>query len=154
MKKLGIIFCCMLVILSAGCSAQGDKDIDIRALADELHENISEADAMIELEAGILENFYLFEEDTVADYKIYVSGNTGIAADIAVIKAASQESVASVREAVERRISDLNFNFEGYIPAQIDKISNCILVEKGSYIILCITEDYATAQTIIDSYTK
>jgi hypothetical protein len=89
----------------------------------------------------------------VADFALYAS--TGATAEeVAVIEAANAESAAAVLTSAQERLASQKVEFENYAPAEMPKLSDPVLVNSGKYIILCVSNDNATAKKIIETFTK
>ena len=100
-------------------------------------------------------NYYFFDDANVIEEALVCKSASGATAEeIAVITVKSASDVESVKAAVEMRVEDLAFNFENYVPAEMDKIENAVVATSGRYIILAVADDSAAAQEIIDSYIK
>lgn len=159
MKKLVLILGIAVIAISAltACSdkkqAETAKEeavkIDVTALADELKNGVTFQDEMTELEDSMFEMVYVIDPADVADKKVYIS--TGATAEeIAVMEGKDAESAKRIKEGLEQRIEDEKANFETYVPEEMKKLESPVLVEKGNYVILCISNENEKALEIIN----
>ena len=148
---LALILCAALL---TGCPAS-EKEIDTAKLYNSLKSDLAFKDELIDMEMSAILNHYFFDDANVIEEALVCKSASGATAEeIAVITVKSVSDVESVKAAVEMRVEDLAFNFENYVPAEMDKIENAVVATSGRYIILAVADDSAAAQEIIDSYIK
>ncbi|MBQ3048879.1 MAG: DUF4358 domain-containing protein [Oscillospiraceae bacterium] len=148
---LALILCAALL---TGCPAS-EKEIDTAKLYNSLKSDLAFKDELIDMEMSAILNYYFFDDANVIEEALVCKSASGATAEeIAVITVKSVSDVESVKAAVEMRVEDLAFNFENYVPAEMDKIENAVVATSGRYIILAVADDSAAAQEIIDSYIK
>ena len=154
-KILAVIFALILCVSAfAGCSPSA-KEIDTANLYNSLKSDLTFKDELIDMDMSAITNFYFFSDESVIKEALVCKSASGATAEeIAVITVKSASDVESVKAAVEMRVEDLAFNFENYVPAEMEKIENAVIVTSGCTIILAVVDASADAQTIIDSYTK
>ena len=51
---------------------------------------------------------------------------------------------------VLERLKNQKTAFEDYVPAEMTKLNNAVLVKKGNMVVLCVADDYAAAKKIVD----
>ncbi|WP_324825040.1 DUF4358 domain-containing protein [Sinanaerobacter sp. ZZT-01] len=144
----------ILLLIAAGLCACGEKSevaLNINEVAEALQSGITFEDQMNQVELPIFYALYNLSEEEVDD--AVMIGSTGATAEeIAVIKAKSEDMVDKVKEAVSERVEFQKEGFENYVPKELEKLSDPIIVTKGNYVILCVSEDNTKAQEIIDEY--
>lgn len=152
MKKLSVLFCVMLFIF-AGCGGNNGKANETVVPADAaktILNNVTFVDDLVEANGDIAKDRYFFD-DKVSDYSIYFGGSGATAEEIAVIKTSD---VKTAKATVERRVEDLKLNFENYVPAEMTKLSDPVIVTRGDIVFLVICDDAAEAQKAIDNLFK
>lgn len=156
MKKL----CCLLLSLMtavcffSGCQGKKDITIDVSALADDLKAAVSFEDELAAPnDTAFLKVYKDIDEADIAAKKVYVSSGA-TAEEIAVFEAKDEDAAGRIKVAVDQRIADQRAAFEDYNPKEQDKLSDPVLVTAGKYVILCVSDDNATAKKCIDGYTK
>lgn len=141
-------------ILMAGCSKTKDGTdenivMDVATLADQLKEGITFKDDMSLLEDDIFSMVYNIDMGDIVNKKIYLSAGA-TAEEIAVIEGKDSESVGRIVDGLEQKIEDQKVNFESYMPEEMKKLEDPVLVKEGNYVILCISDDNEKALDIIE----
>lgn len=146
-KVLAAVLAFMMLFI-AGCSSK-DVEIDINALADDLKNSVPFADTLEEP----VNTAYEINEADLKGQKVYIS--TGATAEeIAVFEAVDKQAADRILKVVESYIEYQIEEFEDYNPAEVKKLSDPVLVKKGRYVILCVSDDNAAAKACIDKYVK
>lgn len=157
MTKKILAFALSLILalcLLAGCSGPSGKNIDGDALYSDL-KTISFTDELIDMDMSAIENYYFFDDTGVIEKaRVCKSASGATAEEIAVVTVKSSSDVESVKKALEMRVDDLGFNFENYVPTEMDKINKAIVTSSGRTVVLVVTDDLENAQAIIDKYFK
>lgn len=140
-----------LLLLVTGCASRGGEavDIDPAAAAQTILDNVAFKDTLVKAEDGAAEMYYKLD-DTITDYTIYISGSGATAEEIAVLKTASADDAKKAESIVNARIEDLKFRFEDYVPAEMVKLGDPVIVRKGNAVILVIADDAAAAKKVVD----
>jgi hypothetical protein len=142
--------CCAAALL-AGC---GDAQAaDAGEVADELKTSLVFQDDMMEIEKDVLENYYRVTDEEIEDFKVYKSASGATAEEIAVFTAKSGKTEA-VKNAVEMRVEDLGLSFEDYVPEEMVKINNAVIVTRGSTVALVVADDSDGAKSLLDDLLK
>ncbi len=156
MKKITLsllAFSLCSLLLFAGCSKQESetKDISVSDLAKELSEQISFEDKMSPVDKEAVSYLYQFEDGVISEQAVYES--TGATAEeIAVFKASSAQKAETVKKAIDARIASQKQGFENYVPKELTKLENPVIEVKGSYVVLCVSNDNKKAEEIIDGH--
>lgn len=149
MKRLSILFCVMLLILT-GCGGKTDETVVPADAASSILNTVSFRDTLLEAGGDLARDWYNLD-DKVSEFSIYISGSGATAEEIAVIKTAD---VKTAKATVEKRVSDLKLNFENYVPAEMTKLSDPVIVTRGDVVFLVICDDPSQAQKAIDGLFK
>jgi hypothetical protein len=56
----------------------------------------------------------------------------------------------AVMESVDKHLEQMTGQFKNYIPEEVAKIENAVVWQGGSHVLVCISNDYATAKAILD----
>jgi hypothetical protein len=142
----------------SGCGGSGDgtgEALDMRALAEALIGGVVFDDQM---EAASDDAFYALyavdpADESVADFVLYAS--TGATAEeVAVIEARDAESAPAVLEFARARVASQKTEFENYAPEEMAKLNDPVLLRAGRYVILCLSNDNASAENIIGDFIE
>jgi hypothetical protein len=142
-------------LAACGGSEKPAAELNIRDLAKTLMDGIAFADQM---DAASDDAFYALyainpADESIADFVLYTS--TGATAEeVSVIEASGAESADDVFALVQRRISSQKSEFEDYVPAELAKLSDPVLVRSGKYIILCVSNDNTSAEKLIEDFIE
>lgn len=135
-------------IALTGCSGGSGSDVANVMPADAaatLMDQLTFPEELILAENGAAENYYRLD-DTISDYAIYISGSGGTANEVAVLKVADPKNLDNAKSILQKRVDDLAFQFEDYVPAEMVKIKDPVIVAKGEVAILILSDDPAAAK--------
>ena len=82
------------------------------------------------------------------------SGSGYHADELTWITLAAPADMEQALESVDTHLEQVHEQFLSYLPDELPKIENAIIWHEGVHIIVCVTNDYATAQALIDDPTK
>lgn len=152
-KRFFALFTAVLMLgVFGGCAESGSK-IDAEQLSSRLRSEITFKDDLLRVETDLLNRFYpVLDTDLIENAYVYKSASGATAEEIAVFETKTTADVAAVKTAVERRVDDLLFNFEDYVPAEVQKIENAVIVTGGNIVVLVVADDHSAAQAILDEY--
>ena len=145
MKSLRIaaVLAAFMLILG-GCSKGGVADVDPVQLADDLKTSLTFQDEMTAATDTVRDRLYGLESEDLEAGKVYLS--TGATAEeVAVFKATSEEAAQRIYEAAQDRVESQKAAFEDYVPAEMTKLENPVLVKEGYVVVLCIVDDASAA---------
>ncbi len=144
---LGLVICIL-----AGCGTDTAVSIDTGILADDLYSGVTWKDQLGEIELNKALSLYGISPDAVASGKVYM-GTNATAEEIAVLEAASADQVTVIQEGMEARVEAQLASFQSYNAQEVPKLENPVLETKGNYVILCVCDDKAEAEKIINEST-
>lgn len=96
---------------------------------------------------------YDIDAHYVSELSRYV-GSGATADEVAVFKCTSDEAVTIVKAAVEDRIKYLHDGYSDYGPSEVPKIDDAKVLQYGSYIVFCISNNSSQAEGIIENLNK
>lgn len=154
MKKIVSLLLVLALCLLSITACSGDKaqgDIDVAAAAQQAKDAGGYTDELIQLtDETILSSYALLDTQKLESYAVYVSGTMGTPEEVAVLTGKSDEDVAGILAAVQRRVEDLTINFEDYRPDEMPKIQNAVIVEKGRTVLFAICPEHDAVQKVFD----
>lgn len=93
-----------------------------------------------------LGNLYYLTTEDVNDYAIFLPMMNVQATEIMVVEA-KDGKVDAVKEALDKRLADLDATWAQYLPAQYELVQNYVTFTEGNNVVVVIAED---AQAIAD----
>ena len=152
-KTILLVTVLIISILALSCSAKETKDIDIGGLAQSILDEVQFKDQLTAVDDFTANSLYDMDEGLVTSQIVYVSSGA-TAEEVAVFECADEDGVSAVEEAAEQRISDMKEGFSDYIPAEMAKLEDPVLMVYGRYVIVCVSDDSSHARSVIDSYIQ
>lgn len=161
MKKiiyvLGIVILVILATIfymnTSSINEEREVIIDINKLAEDIKNQKVFDDTLEIIEKDIAITNYNFNNEIIQDLVSYVS--TGATAEeILVIEAKDKNSIKAIEEKITERIKERKEAFASYLPNEVYKLENPVLIIKDKYIILCICNNSQNMSEYIEKYLK
>ena len=158
MEKRGVLKAAAVTVIIAAffvfataCGGGKDYSLDEAGLAGKL---LSEVNFDCEL--------YQVHEEKVANFidlegagkEIMYMGSGSFADSFGIFRLDSSDSAEGALETVNSYLADLQDSFKDYIPKEADKIQQATVLQKGRYVVFCITSDSEKASEIISDSFK
>ncbi len=145
--KLLIITLLLLSLVLSGCN-QKNVEIDTEQLLEELQEQLPFADQLSPIKENMIYHLYPIDSKNVMSITVLTSSGA-TAEEIAIIQTSDVEEA---KKAIDQRIETKRNDFANYLPKEVEKLKDPVIVTKGNYVILCISDDSEKARTIIEKY--
>lgn len=123
--------------------------VDVVETADKLKDGIEYKDTLNELPANKIQKLFGLAEEDYVKGKVYVGSGGATAEEIACFEAKDSDGAENIKTALENRIESQKKAFENYQPQEMDKLGDPVLVVKGNYVFMCVSDDNAKAKEII-----
>ncbi len=150
MKKMIVLVLAAAMLLTLCACGSKAKDVDYQALTEELKNKVSfesEMTAVSEEQIG----FMMAEMPVKFNAAGY--GATGSTAEeILVVKCESADDAKIVESSMKAHLAELTDQANKYDPAAVSRIENAVLTTGSNVVVLCITDDTATAESVIKGY--
>lgn len=136
MKRLTALLTALVLLLSlAACGGGRAKEVDPKALADDMLAALKPQGETMEVTGDVAANYYEMG-DAVKDYRIYVS-TMYIGEEVAVFQLKDTKDADTVKKLCEGRIQSLKDSFDGYLPEEYDTVDqNAVVLAKGDIVAL------------------
>ena len=145
-KALMITLVGTMVIASfTGCKKEEIKALDIKAVSDSLLNDIVYEDELSEVDYDLV---YNMDEVKVSDSIVYV-GSGATAEEIAVIECENVEEAKKALTALNERVEEQKESFKDYVPKELEKLEEAVVIQKGKTVVLSISNDSQKAKDII-----
>lgn len=157
-KSLFLILLTLVIassfIFAAGCdkasedsSSNKEISVDTKALASDIIAKVKFVAAMNEINSELLDINYTVEEGTTG--VSYKAGGQ-FADEVTIFTAKDEASAKKMLDNVKEYIDEQKDIFASYAPGEVVKLEKAITMQKGKYVVFCVTADIETAKTIID----
>jgi hypothetical protein len=132
--------------LFTGCKKADNKVVDIKVISDKLLNEITYEDQLSEVDYDIV---YNMDDIKVSKSIVYV-GSGATAEEIAVIECESKEEAKKAFAALNERVEDQKESFKDYVPKELKKLDEAVVMQKGNSVILSVSNDSKKAIDIIE----
>lgn len=141
----------MMVVSLSACSKKGTmKDIEVGTLAESLRNDIVYEDELSSIDLETAEAIYDITDIKIADSAIYV-GSGATAEEIAVFQCETEEDAKKLETVLKSRVEEQTESFRDYVPKELEKLEKAVIVVKGKYVILSVSNEDAKAKEIIQN---
>lgn len=127
-----------LVLPLAACGQAAEPALDIDAFGEELYAAGKFGETLYALDEAVAQGLYGTGDDT----RCWVRAGTGATAEeLAVFETADAEAAAALVTKLEARNADRIENYSSYIPSEVPKLEDAVIISGGRYVVLCVAED-------------
>lgn len=133
--------------------ATENKSVDAKAIADSLLSEISYADQLSAVDLDTAKMFLNFADVEINEAYIYESSGA-TAEEIVVLVCKDSDSAAKAKSAFEQRVSEQKENFTDYVPEEVPKLNDAVIITSREYAILSVSGDSSKAKDIIEGAFK
>lgn len=138
---------------SAAASAKSSQAavVDVTKIADRLLNEIKYDDKLAEAEKESLDVIYPgLPKDKIKAMKIYVSSSGGTSEEIAAFEAGDEETAKEIETKLKERVETQKTSFKNYVPEELKRLENALVIHKGNYVYLSVSGDPDKAKSIIE----
>ena len=161
MKKHTFILALTIVlsVMLSACSSSNNEavvetNLTPKEMIDEMLANV-EQPSLMEVEADMVGQLYHLDPALLEDYSIRIPMMNVKSNEISILKVKDAKDISTVETAVKERATDIQKQFEQYLPDQYENAQNYKLVTKGNYILFVISESADQLVTEFDTlFTK
>lgn len=155
-KEMWIIIIIILIFVAISAiilftNKEKDITIDVNKLANDIIQNIEFEDELNKVDDETVKKLYGIT-DTVSQVVYMSSGAT--AEEIAIFEFKSKEECQTGLEKANMRINEQKQSFKDYMPKEMKKLEEAIVVNKNNYLIVCITDNQGEIEKILNKYIK
>ena len=150
---LNIFLTAMLVsvlALASGCAAK-NWTLDEEGLANNLLESIKFDCTMYQVQTDRVADFIEIEN---TEKQILYMGNGAYADSLGIFTLADESSAQTALETVNAYLEDLGNSFRDYLPDEAAEVDEAVTVQKGRFVVFCVSPDSQTAAQLIDAAIK
>lgn len=133
------------MILLVGCQSI-KSDIDINDLMNNIKSEVKFEDDLAELDRETIGGRYQIDESITA---IVQAGSGATAEEIAIFRAPDKARTKKLEKLIKNYIAETKKSFEHYIPEEVKRLDDAVMMVKENYVILVVSAD-AEAQKKIN----
>ena len=126
----------------------GESAQDAAGLAQRLRNEITYQDDLNEVDLETAGMFLSFGDAGIEEAYIYESSGA-TAEEIVVVKGSSKEDADKLKSALENRVSEQKEAYEDYVPEELKKLSEAVVVIKDNTAVLSVSDEPDKAKEII-----
>ncbi len=148
MKKLIPAVLAAILLLTA-CGGEEAVSLNMDNLANRLMQEITYEDTISETTPEMAQMLYGYADGQVVNCKVIISAGA-TTEEIAIFECADDQAVADVEAGAKARIEAQKVSVQSYKPEEMTRLDAAIVQVSAPYVIVSISSDSGTAQTIID----
>lgn len=147
------IFAILIIMTIVRKNHNNNIQINIKDLAQRIVKSSSFDDSLEKVDSELTINKYGFLPELIEEIVSY-QGSGASSEEVVILKVKDLNDVNNERKIIEDNLKEKRDAYASYMPEEVSKIDNRILIEKGNYLILCISKDYDTVNKIISDYLR
>ncbi|MDQ0086894.1 hypothetical protein J2T12_000288 [Paenibacillus anaericanus] len=145
-KNILMIMVVVLGVMLTACSSSSNKEeaFEPTQTTKEMMDSVLaqfEQPSLMELPAEMVNELYHLNPTLLDQYTIMTPMMNIKTNEIAILKVKDAKDIPTVEEAVKQRATDIQKQFETYLPDQYENAKNYKLITKGNYVIFIISEN-------------
>lgn len=136
-----IFFTIILIIFLVAVYSHGNaKDVPLKNIDKALSQQKT-ISSMEKLNERQLLQFLNLDATKFKEF-IYYKGTEALSVEeLLIIKANNKEDLSTVKDVVDKRITEQIKTFESYGPDQVAMLKNAVISTKGNYLFYCVSEN-------------
>ncbi len=143
---IGLLALMMLASILTGCGGKS-YSLDEEKLANTLLDNVKFDCNMYQVKSDKIRDFITAEN---AEKEIMYMGSGAYGDSFGIFTLADEDSAKKTAENVQSYLTDLQESFQDYLPDEAAEIENNVTVQKGKYVVFCVSPDSEKVQKLID----
>lgn len=136
----------MLVLAMTGCKKQ-KTEIDAQNILFGLLNQVAFDTELEQVGNNAVLYFPELPETTVI--QLY-TGSGYFADEVALLTLPNAKECRDAMDVVKEHVKEMREQFMFYVPEELNKIDHAVICQSGRYIFLCITNDYANAERVLN----
>ena len=127
--------------------------VDAASLAKSLVSDISYDDQLSEVDLDTAKMFLNFADVDIAEAYIYESSGA-TAEEVVVLVCKDSDNAAKAKTAFEQRVEEQTENFTDYVPEEVPKLNDAVIITSKEYAVLSVSGSAGKAKDIIEGAFK
>lgn len=157
MKRTGIgVFCVVITLFAVvfglvACdkteTAPTTEAFDAESAFSRLLSEVKYAETLADTSSAAEFTFSDLPKDS--EVKMYSCESGSHPDELILLKAAADSDVSALEQAARTHLSELVSQLKDYNPQEVPRVENAVVVTKGLYVFVCVTDDTETAKAIL-----
>ncbi len=136
-----------LVFVLAGCGQEKEPELNIDEFGEELYAAGTFGETLYALDESVAQGLYGIDSDT----RCWVRAGTGATAEeLAVFETKDADAASALVGKLQARNEDRIENYSDYIPAEVPKLENAVIISGGRYVVLCVATDVSAVRELAE----
>ena len=129
------------------CGSKGGADIDMKKLSADLQGTITSG-SLAEVSSDILASTYFLDMEKIDD-SVAALNSGASACEVAIVKCKDSDYVKEAEQLFHTRVDNQSALFADYNAPEVAKLDDALIASSGDYVVLCVTDDPDSAQSIL-----
>ena len=126
-----------LILALTACGQPKEPELNIDEFGEQLYS----------LDEAVAQGLYGVDADT----RCWVRAGSGATAEeLAVFEAKDAAAAASLAEKLQARNSERLADYADYLPAEVPKLENAVIISGGRYVVLCVATDASAVKELAE----
>ncbi len=151
-KVLSLVLAAAMVMSMTACGKDPEtppEQYDVPALVQSIVNQVRFAEELSHSPDPSVAALYFPDLPEGAQVQLY-TGSGYHADEVALITLRSDADMKAARASANAHIAQLRSQFQSYIPEEVGKIDKALVWEYDKYLLICISDDYASAKLIVE----
>lgn len=122
------------------------ENIDFEKIASDIVSKLGISDKVFKFGKSDVENFLYLDEGSLDSGVMYLSNDN--TSDMVWV--VSSKDIKTLKQAISSFIEQMKLSNKEYLPNEVEKLNNALIVEKKGYIILVVSKNVDDVKSIID----
>ena len=146
-RTAAAILAISLIFALSACGQEKAPELNIDEFGEELYSAGTFGETLYALDESVAQGIYGINADT----RCWVRAGTGATAEeLAVFEAKDADAAAALVEKLQAQNADRIENYADYIPAEVPKLENAVILSGGRYVVLCVATDASAVRELAE----
>ncbi len=136
-----------LILALTACGQPKEPELNIDEFGEQLYAAGTFGEQLYSLDEAVAQGLYGVDADT----RCWVRAGSGATAEeLAVFEAKDAAAAASLAEKLQARNSERLADYADYLPAEVPKLENAVIISGGRYVVLCVATDASAVKELAE----
>lgn len=146
-KAAAALLAAALVFALAACGQEKEPELNIDEFGEELYAAGTFGEQLYALDESVAQGLYGVDAQT----RCWVRAGSGATAEeLAVFETEDSQAASALAEKLQARNSDRIESYSSYIPGEVPKLENAVIISGGCYVVLCVATDASAVKELAE----